>query len=262
MSSDFENKLEKYAEVILKIGLNFQPKQRLLIGGPSMFQDGISFDNAPLVRMITEKAYKMGASIVDVIWSDEQLRPLRFKHGSKKSLRLYPKWRVDAKLDIAQAGDAHLEIISPKPDLLEGVDRSIILKFQLFLIKHLKPLSEYTSQFSFNWSIIATPNQSWADKLFPTIPPNERIQKLWDIVFEISRANEDDPISAWQKHDENLKKRSTYLSEKQYKTLKLTSPDTNLTIGLPKDHIWDGGSIKTKSGNVFQPNIPTEEIFT
>jgi aminopeptidase len=91
MSTEFEKKLEKYAEVILKIGLNLQPKQRLLIGGPSFFQDGISFDNAPLIRIITEKAYKMGANLVDVIWADEQLRPIRFKYGSKKSLRLYPK---------------------------------------------------------------------------------------------------------------------------------------------------------------------------
>ncbi len=262
MSSEFDTKLEKYAEVILKVGLNLQPKQRLLIGGPSFFQDGISFDNAPLVRMIAKKAYQMGANLVDVIWADENLRPIRFKYGSKKSFRLYPKWRVDAKLDIAQSGDAHLEIMSPKPDLLEGVDVSVIVKFQLFLIKHTKPLSEFTSQFSYNWLIIATPNQSWADKLFPNIPQNERIRKLWDIIFEISHINEDDPISAWLKHDENLKKRSGYLNKKQYETLKFTSPETDLTIGLPKDHIWDGGSLKGKTGIVFQPNIPTEEIFT
>lgn len=262
MSSEFEKKLEKYAEVILKVGLNLQPKQRLLIGGPAVAHDGISFDLAPLVRIIARKAYQMGASIVDVMWADEQLRPLRFKYGSKKSLRLYPKWRIDAKLDIAQAGDAFLDIMSPKPDLLKGIELSVILKFQLFLIKHTKPLSDLTSQFDYKWLIIAAPNQSWADKLFPHIPSNERVQKLWDTIFEICRITEENPVSAWNKHDENLKKRCTYLNEKQYHSLKFTSLDTNLTVGLPNNHIWEGGSVKTKSKDIFQPNIPTEEVFT
>jgi aminopeptidase len=124
MLSDFEKKLEKYADVILKVGKNFQPKQRLLIGEPSIAHDGVPFDMAPLVRIIVKKAYQMGASLVDVIWDDEQLRPIRFKYGSKKSLRLYPKWRVDAKLDIAKAGDAFLDIMSPRPGLLEGIELS------------------------------------------------------------------------------------------------------------------------------------------
>jgi len=262
MSSEFEKKLEKYVEVILKVGLNFQPKQRLLIGGPSVFHDGISFDMAPLIRIIVRKAYQMGASLVDVMWEDEQLRPIRFKYGSKKSLRLYPKWRVDAKLDIAQSEDVFLDIMSPKPDLLEGVELSVILKFQLFLLKHLKPFSDLVTQFDFKWSYIAAPNQSWADKLFPHIPSNERVQKLWDIIFEICRINEENPISAWNEHDENLKKRCNYLNKKQYQYLKFTSPETDLTIGLPKNHIWVGGSVKTKNEAYFHPNIPTEEIFT
>ena len=262
MLTEFEKKLEKYADVILKVGLNFQPKQRLLIGGPSIAHDGVPFDMAPLVRIIVRKAYQMGASLVDVIWDDEQLRPLRFKYGSKKSLRLYPKWRVDAKLDIAQAGDAFLDIMSPRPGLLEGIELSVILKFQLFLIKHAKPLSDLTSQFDYNWLFIAAPNQSWADKLFPHIPSNERVPNLWETIFEICRINEESPISAWKKHDENLKKRCNYLNEKQYLSLEFTSPDTNLTVGLPNNHIWEGGSLKTKNEVSFQPNIPTEEIFT
>jgi len=262
MSSEFEKKLEKYAEVILKVALNLQPKQRLLIGGPSVLHDGISFDTAPLVRIIAKKAYEMGASLVDVIWADEQLRPIRYKYGSKKSLRLYPKWRVDAKLDIAQAGDASLDIYSPKPDLFEGVELSVILKFQLFLLKHLKPISELVHKFGFNWSLIATPNQAWANKILPNIPTHERVQNLWEIIFEICRINEENPISAWEKHDENLKKRCNYLNEKQYKALKFKSPETDLTMGLPKGHLWNGGSVETTSGVKFLPNIPTEEVFT
>lgn len=262
MSSEFEQKLEKYAEVILKVGLNLQPKQRLLIGGPSVGGDGISFGAAPLVRIIAKKAYQMGARLVDVMWADEQMRLIRFQYGPKKSLREYPKWRIDARLDICKAGDASLGIMSPNPDLLKDVDLSVILKFQLFLIKHLKPVSKLVSQFALNWLVISTPNKAWADKILPHIPSNERVQKLWDIIFEICRITEENPVSAWQNHNENLKKRCKYLNQKQYRALKLTSPETDLTVGLPKDHIWDGGSVASQNGIDFTPNLPTEEIFT
>lgn len=262
MISDFERNLEKYAEVILKVGLNLQPKQRLLIGGATTRYDGISFEAAPLVRIIAKKAYQMGARLVDVVWGDEQLRLIRFQYGPEKSLKEYPKWRIDARLDISQAGDANLHISSPNPDLLNGVDPNLILKFQLPLLKRLKPVLNLVTQYALNWLIISIPNKAWADKLFPDIPSNERIQKLWDIIFKVCRINEEDPISAWQIHNENLHKRCNYLNQKQYKALKLTSPETDLTIGLPKDHIWHGGSVTSQNGINFTPNLPTEEIFT
>ncbi|MFW9873316.1 MAG: aminopeptidase [Candidatus Thorarchaeota archaeon] len=262
MLSEFEQKLEKYAEVILKIGLNLQPKQRLLIGGPSSSYDGVSIEVAPLIRIVTKKAYQMGARLVDVVWGDDKLRLIRFQHGSKKWLREYPKWRIDSRLNISQAGDANLHIYSQNPDLLQDVDPSLILRFQLNLHKQLKPILDLVSQYALNWAIVAAPNKAWADKLFPNIPSNERIQKFWDVIFKICRIDEDDPISAWQNHSENLHKRCNYLNQKQYSTLKLTSPETDLTIGLPKNHLWHGGSVTTQNGIDFIPNLPTEEIFT
>ena len=127
----------------------------------------------------------MGARLVDVIWSDDQLRPIRFKYSSKSSLRLYPKWKINARLDIAKAGDAYLGIISPRPDLSKDVDLSVILKYQLFMLKHLKPISDITSQFNYNWLAITIPNQAWADKLFPDLPSNKRVEELWDLIFDI-----------------------------------------------------------------------------
>ncbi|MFX0026928.1 MAG: aminopeptidase [Candidatus Hermodarchaeota archaeon] len=262
MTSEFEQNLERYAEVILKIGLNLQPKQRLLIGGASSNYDGISFEAAPLVRIIAKKAYQMGARLVDVVWADEQLRLIRFQYGPEKSLNEYPKWRIDARLDISQAGDANLHISSPNPDLLNDVDPNLISKFQFHLHKQLKPVLNLVSQYALNWLIISTPNKAWVDKIFPDIPSNERIQKLWDVIFKICRITEEDPISAWQNHNENLHRRCNYLNQKRYRALKLTSPETNLTVGLPKDHIWHGGSVTSRDGINFICNIPTEEIYT
>jgi aminopeptidase len=262
MTSQFEQKLDKYAEVILKIGLNIQPKQRLLIGGPTSSYDGVSIEMAPLVRIIAKKAYQMGARLVDVVWSDEQLRLIRFQYGPKKSLKEYPKWRIDSRLDISQAGDANLHITYSNPDLLKDVDLGVIAKFQLYLHKQLKPVLNLVGQYALNWAICAASNKAWADKLFPDIPSNERIQKLWDVIFKICRINEDNPITAWQNHSENLHKRCDYLNQKQYRALKLTSSEADLIIGLPKNHIWHGGSVTTQNGIDFVPNLPTEEIFT
>ena len=262
MSIKFEENLEKYAEVILKVGLNLQPNQRLLIGGAGMSNDGVPFEAAPLIRIITKKAYQMGARLVDIIWADEQIRLIRFQNSPKKLLREYPKWKIDAIMDISKAGDAFLQILSPNPDLLKDVDTSSILKFQLFLIKHLQPVANLNRQNLSNWSAFSVPNKAWADKLFPDIPSDKRVQKLWDVIFEICRITEDDSVSAWQTHNEKLHKLCSHLNQKQYKELKLTSPETNLTIGLPKDHIWRGGTLKSQKGIIYTPNLPTEEIFT
>jgi len=262
MNLEFEQKLEKYAEVILKVGLNLQPKQRLLIGGSTLASDGAPFEAAPLVRIIAKKAYQMGARLVDVIWGDEQLRLIRYQYCPKKSLREYPKWRVNARLDISQAGDANLIIMSPNPDLLNDVDLSAILKFQLFLLKHLKPVSNLVSKFASNWLGVVVPNKAWADKILSHIPSNERVQRFWEIIFAICRINEKDPVSSWQNHNDNLQKRCDYLNEKQYRTLKLTSSETNLIVGLPKDHIWHGGKVTSQNRIDFTPNLPTEEIYT
>ena len=262
MSSEFEKKLEKYAEVILKVGLNLQPKQRLLIGGATSSYDGISFENIQLVRIITKKAYQMGARLVDVVWGDLELRLMRFQYGPEEALEEYPQWRVDARLDISQAGDANLHIMNPQPDLFKAVDSNLISKFQRNYLKQAKPVLDLVTQNALNWLIVSTPNKDWANKLFPDLPANERIQKLWEVIFKICRIDEADPTSAWQKHNENLHKRCDYLNQKQYNALKLTSPETNLTVGLPKEHLWKGGSVKTLQGFDFTANIPTEEVFT
>ncbi|MFX1380229.1 MAG: aminopeptidase [Promethearchaeota archaeon] len=262
MLSDFEQKLEKYAEVILKVGVNLQPGQRLLIGGPTVGADGVPLEAAPLVRIIAKKAYQMGARLVDVVWGDEQLRLLRFQNASKDSIKEYPKWRIQARYDISKAGDAHVIVFSPNPELLKGVEPDLISKFQTSFYEQLNPVSELLSANAFNWLVVSVPNSNLADKLFPNFPKNDRINKFWDIIFEICRINREDPITAWQTHNKNLSKRCKYLNEKQYVALKLTAPGTDLMIGLPNGHIWEGGSVIAQNGIEFTANIPTEEVFT
>lgn len=262
MSNEFEKNLEKYAEVILKIGLNFQLKQRLLIGSLGSFSEGAPFEAAPLIRIITKKAYQMGARLVDVIWGDEELRYIRLKYSSRKYFRELPKWKIDARFDISKAGDAHLLILSPKPDLLKDIPTGLILKYQYFLIKKNKPAMKLTQDNALTWSGITVPNKAWAKRLFPELSGDKGIERLWNLIFEICRINNEDPVSTWHSHNENLSKKCSYLNKKQYKKLRFRSQETDLAIGLPKHHIWKGGAVSSQKGIRFTPNLPTEEIFT
>ena len=262
MSSEFEQKLEKYAEVLLKVGLNLQPGQRLLIGGPTLDADGIPLESAPLVRLLAKKAYQMGARLVDVVWGDKQLRLIRFQNAPKDSIGEYPKWKIDARYDIAKAGDANLNLTSPTPDLLSEVEPKLISQSQTSFYKQIKSVFDLLTINAFNWLVASVPNDDWADKLFPEIPQNRRKDKLWDTIFEICRINQEEPIAAWEKHLNDLVKRTDYLNQKQYSALKLIAPGTDLMIGLPKSHYWEGGRGTAQNGISFTANIPTEEVFT
>ncbi|UCC20879.1 MAG: aminopeptidase [Promethearchaeota archaeon] len=262
MSSEFEQKLEKYAEVLLKVGINLQPGQRLLIGGPSLESDGAPLDSAPLVRMIVKKAYQMGARFVEVVWGDEQLRLMRFKDAPKDSIEEYPKWRIDARYDISKAADANILFDSPNPDLMRSIETELLSKFQKSFYQQMKRVYDLLKGNVFNWVGAPVPNDGWADKLFPNVPNEKRKHKLWEAIFEICRVNEEDPISAWEKHNYTLAKRCNFLNKKQYTALKLTAPGTDLTVGMPKNHIWEGGATTALNGITFTGNIPTEEVYT
>ncbi len=260
MSSEFEQNLEKYAEVILKVGLNLQPGQRLLIQ-PFDFSTPI-FELAPFVRLLVRKAYQIGARFVEVFWNDPQLYLIRLQHASRDSFEEFSTWRRDASLEFTQKGDAKLTIDAFDPDLLIDQDLELMTIVERTALKHYKPVSELTMKNVTNWVTISAPVEGWANKVFPDLPPNNRKAKLWDKIFDICRVKQKDPVLAWNDHVNQLLARSKYLNHKQYTALKLNGPGTDLTIGLPKGHIWVGGREKSQNGIDFIPNIPTEEIFT
>jgi aminopeptidase len=262
MSSEFEQNLEKYAEIIVKVGLNLQSGQRLLIGAPTLLNDGTPLELAPLVRLIVKKSYQIGARLVDVMWGDEQLRLIRFQHAPRDSFEEFPKWRIDAEVKIDEAGDADLVIVSSNPELLHEQDPELITKSQQAFFKHIKPISDFISKNAMNWLVAPGATEGWANKVFPNVPQKSRKAKLWDSIFEICRVKEKDPISAWRDHINQLGKRKDYLNRKKYIELKLKAPGTDLTIGLPKGHIWESGGLKSQNGINYVGNIPTEEVFT
>ena len=260
MSSEFEQNLEKYVEVILKVGLNLQKGQRLLIGVSSIGTPLLEL--APFVELITKKAYQMGAKFVEVIWNDPQLHLIRFQHAPRDSFEEFPTWISNAALEFAEKGDATLLLYADIPDLFIDQDPELMAIIRKTAAKHFKPWSDLRSKNAMNNTIVAAPVDGWTDKIFPDLPPNKRKAKMWDTIFDICRVKQEDPVSAWQDHINQLVVRSNYLNQKQYIALKLVAPGTDLKIGLPKRHIWKSGSMTSQNGIDFTGNIPTEEIWT
>lgn len=246
----------------MKVGLNLQPGQRLLIGAPTAARHGIPLELAPLIRKIAKKAYQVGVKLVDVLWDDDQMRLIRYQKAPRNSFGEYPKWRADAGFDIAKKADAMLFFPALNPDLLSEQDSDLILTSRKASLKHNKPSNDLRRKGMVNWSAVVAPIDGWIDRVFPEIPQEERKTKLWDIIFDICRIKNTDPISAWKDHIDQLTTRSSYLNHKKYHSLKFRAPKTDLTIGLPKEHIWKSAYFTTQSGIRNVVNIPTEEIFT
>ncbi|MCK5675263.1 MAG: aminopeptidase [Spirochaetales bacterium] len=262
MNSDFEKNLEKYAEIIVTVGLNIQPGQRLIIGTPFNILPGTHLDLAPLVRLVATHAYKAGARLVEVMWNDEQMELIRFKHAPRDSFEEYPIWRSDAAFEAAKSGDAILIFAARTPELLEKQDAELIATTFRTTSKYMKPTIDLRSKNSMNLTIAAAPVSGWSDKVFPGIPAETREARSWDTIFDICRIKEPDPVSAWKNHIAGLAARCDYLNKKQFVSLKLTAPGTDLSIGLPRNHIWTSAHQTTKSGIECIGNLPTEEIFT
>ena len=255
MSSDFEENLEKYAELIVKVGLNLQPGQRLFIVA-------VSLDVAPLVRQVTACAYRHGSKLVSVKWVDEHLDKIRYLHAPRDSFEEYPAWETDGALLSAERGDALMQIVGRNPELLKDRDPKLISIAMRTSAKHSKPITDRISKGTVQWTLVAPPTPNWATKVFPAETPQDAETRLWEAVFKACRLDKPDPVAFWQKQVSNLEKRSDYLTQKAYKSLHFTGPGTDLKVSLPQGHIWKSGNSETKSGVSYLVNIPTEEVFT
>lgn len=259
MSAEFERDLDVYAELALNIGLNLQPGQRLLIGTPFA---PTPFEAAPLVRRIAVKAYAMGARLVEVIWDDEQLSLIRVKHAAEDTLDEVVEWQFQAVTEAVQRGDARLIILGRDPDLFRGQDAQRIGRLQRAMVQRYAPIEELNPAFATNWLVIGVPTPGWARRVFPDLPAEEATARLWQAIFEVCRVKQPDPVQAWRQHLRQLAERSQYLNQRQFTALKYRAPGTELTVGLPVGHIWQGGLGKNRAGVQFAANMPTDEVYT
>lgn len=259
MSNDnFEQKIKKYADLLVKVGLNVKPGQRIMISA--------SITGDPVVRRLTHyavtAAYQAGARYVKVRWLDSELTKIRLQNAPADSFEELDDWYFDARETITKEGGGILFIYGEDPDLLAGQDQEKIATMQRAGGQRFRPIMLLSDQGYGAWSLAAVPEESWADKMFPDLPKEKRIPQLWDYIFETCRINEDDPIAAWQTHSDNLIARANYLTEKGYTALHFSAPGTDLTVGMPENHIWLGGGDKNNQDIWYMPNIPTEEAFS
>ena len=254
MAKDFLKMLEDYADLAVKIGVNLQPGQRLMVRAP--------IETAPLVRLIAKCAYKVGSPLVSVLYNDDELSLTRFKYATKGSFATFPEWEADALLECAKRGDAFIRVSATDPDLLKDQDPEDISTAIRSAQEHMSEYMRYPMSDRIPWLVMSVPIPTWAQKIFPDLDSETAVDRLWDMIFKTCRVDMEDPIAEWQGHIERMRVRSDYLNAKAYDQLHYTGEGTDLRLGLPRGHIWKSAQSVAKSGIVFVANIPTEEVFT
>lgn len=249
------NFLKKYAELIVKIGVNIQDNQILVVNSP--------IECAEFTRSISEIAYEQGARDVVVNWSDEKLSKIKYLNGRDDIFDDFPEWRKELYTSYAREDAAFLSIHASDPELMKDVDTGRIMRANKAANTALR---EYRGRIMSDknvWSVVSVPTRAWSRKVFPNVSEGEAVEKLWDSIFETVRVKCDDPIGAWEDHKKNLKKRMKFLNENNFKYLEYRNGlGTDLKIELPEGHIWLGGSSFSPGGTEFMANIPTEEVYT
>ncbi len=249
--------LQKYATFTVKTAAGLLPGQTLIIRAP--------ITAAPFARMCAQAAYDLGAREAVVHYTDESLARMKMEHATEEVVQDFKPYQQRMLLDYieSEGGAAVLSISSRNPELYKGLDAK---KLQLAAIAADKAFEGYIDCIvndRVQWTIAAVPSDSWNAKVFPELDSEQAEQRMWEAIFTCARVKGGDPEGEWEKFIQKTLARKKALNEYAFDALHLTAPNgTDLTVGLPQNHIWDGGTAFTDKGNRFIPNVPTEEIFT
>ena len=261
MTRDLDALFRAYSDLTVQVGLNLQPGQRLFIIGP-ITTGGASLEAAPLIRHIAARAYAAGAPLVEAIWGDEALTLARFARAPQDSFSQHSSWLPDALFNHVENGGAVLSVYANDPDLLRDERPELVSMVQQATSRSVMRFRERISRNQTNWSVIAAAAPRWAARIFPELPAEQQVGHLWDVIATLCRLDQPDPVSAWERHLEALAARRDELNRKQYALLKYRGPGTDLTLGLPRGHLWVSGRSDSQAGIPFTANLPTEEVFT
>jgi aminopeptidase len=249
-----DQELDHYADVIVRVGLNMQAGQRLLVRA--------DVQTAPLVRAVARAAYSVGSPFVDVIWNDERLGLVRAQHAPRDSFEELAAWLPAVSVEYLRDGAALLSVRGDTPGLLSGQDPEAISTMMRASARANVPVSELVQRNASAWAVVAYPTPGWAAQIFPDLPADEAVARLWGAIAAACRLDAPDPVAAWQAHLRDLNARCAYMNGKAYNALHYRGPGTDFTLGLPEGHIWAGGDAVSERGQRFVANLPTEEIFT
>ena len=248
--------IEKFAKVIVNIGVALQEEQMLVVNAP--------LEAATLVKYIVKEAYEAKHSKkVIVNFSDADVNKQEQLYASQETLNDLPDYAIERSKYIVENGAAMLSISSPKPGIMAGVDPTRMQIASRVIAPKMAFFRKYTMENEGQWCVVACPNDVWAKKIFPDLEVNEAVEKLWAAILYASHVSMDnDPVEDWNKLNAELTKRNEILNDYNFESLHFkNSLGTDLTIGLVENHIWAGGGEHSKKGVYFNPNIPTEENF-
>ena len=244
--------LREYAHLIVRTGLNVQKGQDVLVMA--------DLDQPEFVKLVVEECYKAKARKVTVIWEYQPLQKLHARYQSVKTLGEVPKWQQERQQYFCDTLPCRLYLISEDPDGLKGVNTEKLAKGRQLSYPILKPYIDDRDGKQ-QWCIAAVPGVAWAKKVFPGVPKNKAVEKLWEAILSTSRVGEDS-IGAWGEHNADLRARCDYLNSLSIEKLHYTADNgTDLTVGMIPQAMFCGGAEVSRQGITFNPNIPTEECF-
>ena len=254
MQRPFEENLTLYAKLAVREGVGLARGQELIVAA--------DLDHAPLVRRVVAEAYRAGARHVEVLWSDPEVVVTRRTEGSDEAVAYAPSWLYDGITRAHRDDAARLGIVGTDPGLLARVDPQRVAASSRAQSLAKKEMSELITGGHMNWCLVGAPTPGWAAKVFPDVPVNEAVARLWEAIFFTSRVLEPDPAAAWAEHCRDLTLRKDWLNGLRLDAIHFTGPGTDLRVGLVENHAWVGVRSTFKNGITCSPNIPTEEVFT
>lgn len=250
----FEEKLAEYADLAVRVGINVQPGQNVLINTTT--------DTLEFSRLIVKKAYEAGAKTVHVNFTDGPIHRAFFDLAPESAMKEFPAWMVTQRNELIDQQGSLLWIDAEDPDLLAGVPAKRISDYQKTSGRALEKYRAAVMSDKIAWSIIAIPSEIWAKKVFPDLPKEEQVKALWEIIFKTVRIEDGTAVAKWKTHIRDLELRATMLNDRRYKKIHYSAPGTELSIELPDKHLWLSGASRTPNQTAFIANMPTEEVYT
>lgn len=248
-------KIDRYARLIVRTGVNVKPGQEMVIQAP--------VETMAFVRKLVKHGYDAGAGHVTVIWSDDVVTRLTYEHMDVAYFEQTPEWQRIQLESLAEMGACFVFVEGSDPQALTGIDPA---KPATASKARNTQCRAFRRGLDFNtnpWCIAGAPVAAWAKQVFPDLCEEAAIYRLWCAILSVARADGDDPESDWELHDATFEKNLRFLNERHFDALHFTSENgTDLTVGLTDKHLWAGGCGETPDGHPFFPNIPTEEVFT
>lgn len=252
---NFEEKLAQYARLVARCGINVEEGQDIVLRSSVAFAD--------FTRMVVKELYEAGAREVIVHWSDDQIARMRYDYAPLEVFEKYEQWRVDSVLTYAKNDAAFVTITGSDPEIFKGVDAAKMIAAGKAADAATREFHDMMLRSAFKWNVVAVPSVNWAKKVFPDVSAEEAVEKLWEAIFHALRIGEGDAVARWKAHGTNLRGKCDMLDKYQFVSLHYkNSLGTDFTVGLPKNHRWEGGTDTSPKGIEYFANMPTEEVFT